>query len=447
MSNHEFRPWPKQDKALFAYLDHGARVTIFAAGVQVGKTTVGVQWLKLLLLMYQDESDNFIITSPSFRILEQSTLPPFLRAMDGHGTFHRQGMYFQVYGGGRVWMRTATDADSVVGITNVRAILCDEAGLYPRYFFDNISARAAFRQAPIMIVTSPYSQNWLYTDYVRKLEKDPNAFEGDVVLIQARSDESPYFPRAEYERQKKLMDARRFEMVFGGAFGRMEGLVYDCFDDDENMCPQTTILPPGAVFYAGVDWGVTHAFVIHVRAVTPSGDHYQVAETFSPGLNPTMMAQAAASAKLTWGIKTFYADPSQPGMIKLFNSKGIPCVAANNDIKVGIGYHYELIKTRRFKIFQKVAPHSIDQYSTYHYPSPKDLKQDQDEKAIKPVKVNDDALDAARYCTIMTYHLSEPKRRAGVPGEMGVDVNRLPHDEVIAIRKRANRRDRSERWS
>ena len=36
----------------------------------------------------------------------------------------------QIYGGGKVWCRTGTDPDSIVGITNVRAIWGDEAGLF-----------------------------------------------------------------------------------------------------------------------------------------------------------------------------------------------------------------------------------------------------------------------------------------------------------------------------
>jgi protein-L-isoaspartate(D-aspartate) O-methyltransferase len=54
-----------------------------------------------------------------------------------------------------------------IGLTNVRAVLCDEAGLYSRYFWDNIQARASFRSAPIRIVTSPYSLNWLYQDFIK----------------------------------------------------------------------------------------------------------------------------------------------------------------------------------------------------------------------------------------------------------------------------------------
>jgi hypothetical protein len=435
----------KQDAALFGFVEHGYRLTICGTGIQWGKTVVGVHWLRNLMLINADRNANYIVTSPSFRILGQSTLPPFLRVLGDLGTLRRQDMEFQS-SYGSVWFRTGTDPDSVVGIANVRGILCDEAGLYSLYFWENIQGRAAPVEAPVMIVTSPYSQNWLYKQYVRHLEKDPKAIPDEMaLLVQAKSNENPHFSSREYERKRKTMDPRRFNMMFGGEFGQMEGLVYGCFDDHENQTPSIP-LPAGTVIYASVDWGTTHAFVIHVRAITPDGNHYQVAETFRTGLNPLGMVQAAASLKIAWGIKTFFADPSRPDMIDLFCSKGIPTVGAVNDIVLGIGYHYELIATRRFKVFEGVAPNSLDQYATYHYPSPSDLKPDQNEKTKDgiPVKANDDAMDAARYCTASIYHLTEGKKPN--QGHRETDINKMSHDQVIKIRQR-KKANEGERWS
>lgn len=433
----EFAPHtPKQDRALFGYFEHGHLLTICATGIQWGKTTVGVFWLYLLMMYIGKRSANYIVTSPSFRILSQSTLPPFLKVFGDLGRLNKQDMNF-ITPYGTIWFRTGTDPDSVVGMTDVYGILCDEAGLYSLYFWENIQGRATRIGAPIMIVTSPYSQNWLYKDIVRHLEKDPNALpEYKALLIQAASNESPFFSKEAYEAKRKTMDPRRFNMMFGGEFGKMEGLVYDCFDESENTCPEMS-LPIGTQVFCGVDWGVRHAFVIHVRAITPDGNHYQVAEIYRSGLNPLDMVAAARSVKLAWGVRVFYADPSQPGMIDLFCAHGLPTVGAENDIKVGIGYHYELIKTRKFKIFEGKCPYSLDQYSTYHYPSPKDLKPDQDEKEIKPVKVNDDAMDAARYCTIMTYKTGEPKRPA--KGGDRDNLDKLPMDRQIELLKKPRR--------
>ena len=156
------------------------------------------------------------------------------------------------------------------------------------------------------------------------------------------------------------------------------------------------------------------------------------------------MVAAARAVKIAWGVRTFYCDPSQPGMIDLFCANGCPAQAAENDIKLGIGYHYELIKLRKFKIFEGAAPYSLDQYSTYHYPSPKDLKPDQDEKEIKPVKTNDDAMDAARYCSVMTYKSGE-MRRPTKGGDGRVDMNKMTFDAQIVQLKKVKRS--GDNWS
>ena len=432
----------KQDKALFGYIEQDYGLTICGTGIQWGKTIVGIYWLRLLMEYNNDRFANYIVTSPTFKILAQSTLPAFKKGFSDIGTLRSQDMNFPT-SFGTVWFRTGTDPDSVVGMTDVKGILCDEAGLYSYYFWENIQGRAARLGAPIMIVTSPYSQNWLYKDYIRHLEKGGDAIEGEkILLIQARSDESPYFSKDQYEKKRRTMDPRRFKMMFGGQWGKMEGLVFDCFDDAENQCEEFP-LPIGTQMYCGVDWGNRHAFVIHIRAIAPDGNHYQVGEFYRTGCNPMDMVGAAKALHVSWGIQTFFADPSQPGMIDLFCSNGIPCVAADNDIKIGIGYHYELIKSRKLKLFQGRCPYSLDQYSTYHYPSPKDLQPDQDEKEIKPVKVQDDAMDAARYCTMMVFHRGEARRPVRIADMSVSDINRLPMGRQIEMLKKPKRYARS----
>ena len=62
---------PKQESALFS--THP--ITICATGIQWGKTTVGALWLKRMMHTHTSPDDNFLITSPTYPILAQSTLP------------------------------------------------------------------------------------------------------------------------------------------------------------------------------------------------------------------------------------------------------------------------------------------------------------------------------------------------------------------------------------
>lgn len=428
----------KQESALFSETP----ITVVASGIQWGKTTIGALWLKKLMHTYTDPEDNFVITSPSFPIISQSTLPPFLRLMEGYGTHDKKFNCFRMNGGGTCWFRTGTDPDSVVGIAQVRGILCDEAGKYSLYFWENIQGRSDARAAPIMIVTSPYSLNWLYKEIIRPKTKDPKA-RPDVTLIQARSLDNPYFNQARYHERKKTMDPRRFNMMYGGAWEKMEGLVYDCFDETENQCDPFQ-LPQGTRFFGGVDWGYhPDPFCLKVRAVTPSGIHYSVSEVYATNKTIMQIIEICRQKKLVFGIERFYCDPSQPGYIEEFNRNSLPAQKAENAIRLGIDRHYELIKTRRFKMFKGMNPHTIDELETYHYPDPEDLKPDQDSKEQNPVGQNDHALDADRYLSVELFHAANQKHVPHVPQEHKQEDQ---FARIERLKRKARTGNQSESW-
>lgn len=385
----------KQEQAIMS----DAKTTALITGIQYGKTTAGALWMKRLNHTFTDPHDNFIITAPNYKILNQSTLPAYLKYMDGYGRYNKVDAQLSIYGGGTVYFRTATEPDSIVGITNVRGIWGDEAGKYSLYFWENIQARASFKDCPILLTTSPYTANWLYRDIIKKTKAGQRP---DVNLIQASSNENPFFPKEEFERRKAVMDPARFAALYLGEFEKMHGLVYDCFDEDIHVI-EPYMLPFGTKYYAGIDWGHTDPFVIQVLAVLPNGMRFLVSEFYKTKLTVTDMILIAKQKKQIFGIETYYADPSQPGYIEEFNRNGLPCVPAFNDIRRGIDAMYEVIRIGKFKVFNRCAPHTIDEISGYHYPEPDDLEPDQDSKEQLPVGQHDHTMDALRYVNIMTY--------------------------------------------
>jgi hypothetical protein len=152
----------------------------------------------------------------------------------------------------------------------------------------------------------------------------------------------------------------------------------------------------------GIDWGFTAPFVLTVRAITPTGKHYQVYEFYKSGMTLAQKIEAARHAKAIFGVRVFYCDPEDPASIASFNEAKLTAMAADNDIKAGIDDHYELIKSRDYKIFRGTSPHTMDEYESYHYPDQDDIGPDDDEKEQKPVKQTDHAMDSNRYISRMT---------------------------------------------
>lgn len=386
---------PDQQTVLFSKKD----IVIAATGIQWGKTLSGVIWLLLQMHKHTNPDDNFIVTSPSFPILSQSTLPPFMAVMGHLGTLDKQQMAFRMRGGGTCWFRTGTNPDSVVGIPKVRAILCDESGLYSLYFWENIQGRGAANDAPIRIVTSPYSLNWLYKDFIRPKMRDPESLP-HVDLVQARSIDNPHFSEKQYYQKQKTMDPRRFNMMFGGRFDRMEGLVYQEFSESENVI-DPFMLPPGSRVFAGVDWGYTNPFAMVVLALLPNGAVFQLSETYQGQLTIDKKIEVARRKKKLLNIEKFFCDPASPDDIASFNQAGLTAVPADNNIRRGVDVVSEYIITRKYRIFAGTSPNTIDEFDTYHYPTPKDIDADKDVKEDLPVKQNDHLMDALRYCIVM----------------------------------------------
>jgi hypothetical protein len=221
-------------------------------------------------------------------------------------------------------------------------------------------------------------------------------------LIQAASNENPYFSTEEFLRKKQTMDKRRFDMMYGGEWNLMAGVVYNCFSHDDSVCGALQF-PTGTKYYAGVDWGFTDPFVIIIMAITPQGGKFVVSEYYKTQTTIKDQIEIAISKQKTYNIDKWYCDPSRPDAIESFQRAGIAAQSGINDIRMGVDLVYENIKTRTLKFIRGATPYTIDEIETYHYPEEPDLRPDQDGKELLPVGQNDHALDALRYVVVSTH--------------------------------------------
>jgi PBSX family phage terminase large subunit len=391
------------------------QITLMVAGIQSGKTITG--GLSLGTSLGRIGNDNMIMCAPTYKILNQATLPTFLNIFGHCGEYKKLDAEFHIHGGGKIFIRSLTDPNSMEGITNVRKIWLDEGGLISRYAWENVLGRAAFKEAPVIVTTTPYALNWIY-----QLWKEWQAGKrDDVEFIQFSSIDNPYFPKAEYERQKKILDSRRFNMKYRGEFGKMEGLVYE----DLNLCKYRE-LPSGTTYYGGIDWGYTNPFALTIRAVTPQGFHYRVGEFYKSGLVIDDIINICRARKTQYGIKYFVADPSSPSQISSMNQAGLTCIPGDNRVRTGTDLQIKMIKEERFFIFEDENPLGIDEYNSHHYPEPKDHKIDEDQKEQDPVDSHNHGIDADRYVSM---HLEgQSKKHSG-----DVPTNKMPEDNLRRI--------------
>lgn len=414
----------------------------FIAQDQVVTHNSEVGAIRLLQKVHEftDPRDTFLVTAPTFKVMKQATLPTFLEMVPDRrfGKYHAADALYKINGGGTIYFRTGHIPDSIVGIRRCRHIWADEGGLYSLYFWENLQGRAAPKQATIDITTSPYAMNWVWKELVKpgiKGERD------DVLVVQARSDENPYFPAAEFEARRKTMDPRRFAMIFGGEFGRPEGIVYDCYDEDLNQIDADDV-PKGLRIFAGVDWGYTEPFAVVIFGVI--GEHiFVLHEIKRSRLSPSQVKEIIEQNQKIFGVEHWFADPSQPAMIQEMNGiRSVSMTGATNDIWMGVGKVYERIKSRRVKFVRGRCKHMLDELETYRYPDELDDKPDASKRDLNPIGKDDHCLDALRYGLVMVDNLINVRPIYSVSETPG----RMSHRERLAMITSDRRNQSVERW-
>jgi len=391
---------PYQAEAFFSE----KRITIACSGIQGGKTEVGNLWFRDQIGKFRDPTDNFILASPDYKILSQSTFPVFMHYMSKFGDINKKDMVFKLHSGGTIFIRSMHDPYSCEGIRDVRAIYLDEGGKANKMAWVNLNARAAFRQANIFVSTTPYSLNWLYKDVYKPWRAGDR---DDVAFITWKSVDNPHFPKEEFERQKALLDARIFAMKFEGEFNKMAGLVFMDFGGDKNYyaIDKDYKYDQDKWFVcAGVDWGYTNPFAITVRVISNhSALDIQVGEFYKSFLNPSDKVEVALQFKKRYGIKHFYCDNEDPAMINMFNVAGLTATAVKKypgSVMDNIQFHNEIIKTGTYKLAKGACPYTEEEYETYHY------KADENDSELNekenPVDANNHLMTANMYVTAAT---------------------------------------------
>jgi len=391
------------------------KLGVICSGIQGGKTFTGA--IKSRNRVHRTAPHlakaSYLVTAPTTKIFYQATLPAFLDTFKGMGIYKASKAEFELGADKKIYLRTVHDPDAIEGITNCEHVWGDEAGMYKRKAMTNIYGRAAFREAPIDLTTTPYALNWLWKDIYKpwKAGKRP-----DVDFFQFASIENPFFPKAEFERQRSLLDPKVFAMKYLGQFERMAGLVYADLHDFLNFCEP--FVPNSREYFmvGGIDFGFSNPFAVVVRAMrkNKTGD-YQVDEFYESYLDTDSMVEKCMELQIKWGIDIWYADSEDPQGIADLNSGGIKVLPAKKgpgSIKNGIINHNALIKSREYKIFSNKCPETEDEYATYHYPEDDGQEKNVDEN---PIDNHNHLMKANEYVTTMTKSFRRTRNQALKP--------------------------------
>ncbi len=399
MPDVPFSPHPYQ----WRILESTSRFTLASSGIQAGKTTIGAVWM-IQKIQKSKFTGTFLLAAPTYKILNQSTLPKFFEMCGGVskiGKYKKSDQVIELHGGqGRIYIRSCEDPDYLEGMTITEAIWLDEAGQMSEKVFINIVGRGAIKQAPILLTTTPYKVNWVFREIIKRWQKGDKNY----TVVMWKSIDNPVFPKDEWEQRKATMNEADFARRYGGEWRQLSGLVYQDYSYDKCVITQKQY-DPDWEYFVGIDWGFTNPTAIVFVGVDPyEGTYYILDEFYQGGKTATEICDHLKDFVVRYPkpIRFYYCDPAGRDEIATFTLRGIRNIAGvKAGVMDGIRRVTELFRLNKVKIFANCV-NLVEELEEYHLPQSTDSRDPSED----PVKRKDHLCDAFRYLvynTIMQY--------------------------------------------
>jgi phage terminase large subunit len=213
--------------------------------------------------------------------------------------------------------------------------------------------------------------HWIYDNILTR----PDAY-----FIKSTYLDNPFLPHEQVKEIENLrnVDANFWRIYGEGERGHSEGVIYTHWQ------PIASI-PNGTTHY-GLDFGYNNPTSL-VACTEKDQDLYWQEEIYQSGLTTNDLIPMIK--QIVKPHEPVYCDSAEPDRIKDLQRAGIKALPANKNVKEGIDF----IKSRKLFIHNQSA-NMLKEIKSYKFAT----KQ----KGIseEPLKLNDHAMDAARYASI-----------------------------------------------
>lgn len=389
-------------KQLNFLLNSDADINIADGAVRSGKTHVfNLRWLEYI--MTAPEGD-LLMVGKTIRTLEQNVLKPKNGLFDllGQGNYQYNVSTGELFVAGRkIYCKGANDetAENKIRGMTLAGALCDEITLFPKSFVDQLIARCSIAGAKQFWNCNPDSP----FHYIKQEYLDNPAMRGIVKHWRFLMTDNPYLVK---HNPKYIHNASRtWKGVFYrrnvlGEWALADGLVYSHFDQDVHV---VYALPErfDKIFIA-VDYGTTHptAFVMLGKL----GEKlYVIKEYYQAGKLNSQLADDFVNFKEDYNIHGVTVDSAAASFVLELKSRGIYVKDCVKDVNDGISKVSSLLGEGKLFIHESCT-NLIKELCTYSWDTKKSATSGKD----IVIKLNDDALDALRYCIMTFYNHKSP---------------------------------------
>lgn len=358
--------------------DASTRIVAVISGSQSGKTLLGPPWL--MREMQDRGPGDYLIAAPTYPLMNMKVVPALVDYFTN--VFHL-GEYAiadhvyrvsplgagKLFGKGdhpptRIFFGHADDPDSLESCT-AKAAWLDESGQkrFKIGSYEAIQRRLSIHQGRILHTTTPYYLGWLKKQvWDLWLAGDPG-----ITCVNFRSTMNPAFPKAEYDRQKKLLPTWKFDLFYNGLFTRPAGVIYDSFDEKNHTVPRFMI-PTNWPRYVGLDFGGVHTAATFYAEETVNGKktgRYFLYRVYKAG-SRTAAEHAREILRDEPRVPVCVGGSKSEGQWRReFAAAGLPIRGPDiADVEIGISRVYGMHKEARILAFDDLSPY-LDEKGAY----------------------------------------------------------------------------------
>ena len=361
------------------------RFVVVTAGTQGGKTCYGPWWLWREI--QNCGAGDYIVATPSFRLLNLKALPEFKNLFEKELQLGRLWVSpqpkFEFSSAGQkkvfgkdtgittnVFFGHAQDPDSLESAT-AKAAWLDEAGQkkFKQGSFEAILRRLSIAQGRVLITTTPYNLGWLkkllfdpWDEARQRGEKHP-----EIQIIRFDSTTNPVFPKEEFARAKRDLPAWKFNMFYRGFFERPAGLIYDCWNSEIHEMPRFRLSDQWPR-YLGLDFGGVNTAGIFLAKDPGSGKLYAYREYHAGSRTAKQHVEELLRGEPSMPIVCGGAGSEDQWRAE-FAAAGLPVMAPDiTEVEVGINRVYAALQTEELVVFDDLED-TINEIENYSRPT------------------------------------------------------------------------------
>lgn len=296
---------------------------------------------------------------------------------------------FYLFGG-----KDERSQDLIQGIT-LAGMFFDEVALMPESFVNQATARCSVEGSKFWFNCNPEGPyHWFKLTWLDQLNLK------HAVHIHFVIDDNPSLSEKTKERYRRMYSGIFYKRFILGLWVLAEGIIYDMWDDDENLFDDDDLHPGFKSLsrrYIAIDYGTSNPMVF--LDIWDDGDTCWILNEYyydgrAKGVQKEDSQYADDFEAFVGGDKPTMTilDPSAASFKASLRNRGYYIKDADNDVSDGIRMTSTMIAKRKIKVHRTNCPNYLKERASYIW----------DEKAAehgdeKPIKQNDHTQDCIRY--------------------------------------------------